>query len=579
VRAQAIPRPQVHAIRDVRLSSAPDAPSSTLILRDGRIERVVDATVEPPMDARVVDGKGFLALPAFIDAYTQTGCATPTPKAERDAPPRSSAEALVDMREANRRGIQASFRAADVFKIEDEAGKRWRGLGFGVFLSAPAGHFLSGQSVLASTREAPGRDVLIRRVVFDHAGLASPGPGYPGTLMGAVAHLRQFFLDAGHNDELTRRRAAGKPGVRPPFDAELEAILPALGRQRRIVCEADTAGDIERWIRLSDEFGFDVVISGGREAWKRASLLRSRGIPVLLTLEWGEEVEDPHAGTKGKEEEKEKSEGAAGEPETKDPPGKPSPEANPDIYEEPLRVREEKRRLWEENRDNTIRLAEAGVPIAFGTGKGSPKDLLDRVRTLVKEGLQADLALRMLTSDAAALLGVEREFGKLEPGFAASIALWTEDPLAAKDAKVAWLFTDGFPNEFDVKSERLEGKPDEGIDVSGTWTIEFENTRFEPATAELKMGKEGDVTGTIRFKSQNEETERTGKFEGQVAGKKLRLTGNVKFGSAEAEVVIQGEIEKDGFQGTVTYEFPNREDSRRYRATRKPGAGVLEEER
>ncbi len=192
------------------------------------------------------------------------------------------------------------------------------------------------------------------------------------------------------------------------------------------------------------------------------------------------------------------------------------------------------------------------------------------MRTLVEKGMPADVALQGLTSGSASLLGVGKEFGKIASGFTASIALWTKDPLTAKDAKVAWLFTDGFPYEFDVKSETLEGKPDEGVDATGTWAIEFDNPRSRPATAELKMEKDGDVKGTIRFKSPNDETERTGDFEGHVAGKKIRITGRVKFGDFDADVVVEGEIEKDDLKGTATLKFPNREDSRAYKATRKP---------
>src|SRR6185436_20103616 len=101
----------------------------------------------------------------FVDAYTQSGVATPTPPADRDAPPKASAEALVDMREANRKGIQPSFRAADAFKLEPDAGKKWRSFGYGSMLSAPAGQYLAGQSAFASTRDAPARDALLDPVV------------------------------------------------------------------------------------------------------------------------------------------------------------------------------------------------------------------------------------------------------------------------------------------------------------------------------------------------------------------------------------------------------------------------------
>ena len=580
-RAQVQSRPQPCAVRGVRLSGAADAPRSTILLRDGRIERVLDDAAELPADARVVDGKGFLALPAFVDAYTQTGCPTPTPAADRDAPPKASAEALVDMREANRKGIQPSFRAAEAFKLEPDAGKKWRSFGFGTMLSAPAGQFLAGESAFASTRDVPPRDAVIDAVVFEQAGFQAPGPGYPGTLMGAIAQLRQFFLDAQRQREILARREAGKPGPRPPFDADLEAIAPALQKKRRVLCEADSAADIERWIRLSDEFGFEIGIAGGKDAWKRASLLQKRAIPVFLTLDWGEEVEDPHAKDKKKEEPKKdepKKEETKEEEKAPEPPKPESSEKAPSTpkassekdwkFEESLRVREEKRRLWEETRDNAIRLGEAGVSFAFGTGKSSPKELLDHARTLVEKGLPAKLALEAMTSNAAALVGEGKSYGRIEPGYAASIALWTADPMASKEAKVAWLFVDGFPHEFDVKSETLEGKPDAGVDATGTWSFEFEGPRARPATGELSMDKDGAVKGTMRFQGPNEEPPSSSEFEGKVAGKKIRLTGKVKFGNNDVDVVVEGEIEKDEIQGKATLKFPNRERSQPFTAKR-----------
>ena len=597
VRAQVPSRPQPCAIRGVRLSSAADAPRSTILLRDGRIERVLDDSTEPPADARVVDGKGYLALPAFVDAYTQAGCPTPTPAADRDAPPKASAEALVDMREANRKGIQPSFRAAEAFRLEPDAQKKWRSFGFGSMLAAPAGQFLGGQSTFASTRDIPPRDAVIDASVFQHAGFQAPGGGYPGTLMGAIAQLRQFFLDAQHQRDLLARRAAGKTGPRPPFDTEFEAIAPSLRKERRILCEADSAGDIERWIRLSDEFGFEIGIAGGKEAWKRANVLKQRGIPVFLTLDWGEEVEDPHAKDKKPEAKAEIKSDAKAEPkpgeeqkqETKKEEPKPEEKApeppkaeapakteSPSKtssdkewkFEESLRVREEKRRLWEETRDNAIRLGEAGVSFAFGTGKSSPKELLDRARTLVEKGLPAKLALEAMTSNAAALVGEGKSYGRIETGYAASVALWTADPLASKDAKVAWLFVDGFAHEFDVKSETLEGKPDAGVDATGAWSFEFEGPRARPATGDLSMDKEGAVKGTMRFQGPNEEPASPSEFEGKVAGKKIRLTGKVKFGNNDVDVVVEGEIEKDEIRGKATLKFPNRERSQPFTAKR-----------
>jgi imidazolonepropionase-like amidohydrolase len=682
-RAQATPKPQLYAVRNVRLASAPEALKLTLILRDGRIAAIQDAGKDPPPDARVIDGQGLIALPAFIDAYAHAGCVTPTPTSERDVAPKPGSDVLVDMREANRKGVQPALRAADLFKLDAESGKRYRGSGFGALLSAPHGELLAGASALASTRDAAPRDVLLLPAVFDQAGFEVPGPGYPGTLMGAVAQLRQFFLDAQHQREIAKRRAEGKPSSRPAYDADLEAIQPALAKQRRVACEAQNAEDIERWIKLSDEFGFDIAICGGRDAWKRAALLGARKIPVLLTLDWGEEVEDPHANAKKKPDAKAESakpeaaksatekietpapsepikppqgssatpsnapsppanpaeksvptppsekpadaqskpaetapkpsEPAAkpgdaaakpGEPAAKpgDAPQKASePAAKPDAqaakpdaqaskpdatppkseardgewnYEEPMRVREEKRRQWEETRDCALRLSEANVTFAFGSGKLTSKDVLDHVRTLVEKGLPPDVAQRALTTDAAALLGASKSLGKIEAGFDATLALWTKNPLTSKDAKLAWLIVDGFPYEFDLKASDVQGKPDEGVDVTGTWTFEFDMPEAKPAIGELKMSKDGELKATIRYRNPADDKETSGEFTGRVGGRKLKLSGKVKIGNFEAQVEIDGDVQGDSMTGTTAWKFSAGEDARHFKATRKPkGSG------
>lgn len=62
------PRPSLHVVRNVRLEQRADAPEVTLVLRDGRIEGIVDARAELPAGAREIEGRGRYAVPAFIDA-------------------------------------------------------------------------------------------------------------------------------------------------------------------------------------------------------------------------------------------------------------------------------------------------------------------------------------------------------------------------------------------------------------------------------------------------------------------------------------------------------------------------------
>ncbi len=388
--------------------------------------------------------------------------------------------------------------------------------------------------------------------------------------MGAFAQLRQVFFDARWAAELGARAEQGKAGPRAPFDPDLEALLPMLDRKRRVVCAAETAADIERWIRLADEFSLDIAIAGGREAWKRAGLLAQRKIPVLLTLEWGEEPEDPHAKDKDKEKEKEKEKEKPGEGKGEEQKPEAKPEEPNWSYTLPLRVREERRRLWEEGRDGAKKLVEAGVPLAFGSGKGAPKELLERVRTLVEKGLPADRARAGLTSGASALLGTGERLGSLQPGAGANLALWTADPLQDKEAKIGWLFVEGFVHEFERDSKELQGKPADGVDASGEWTFTFERPETPPGLGQLTMKPDGALSASLHVRLPGSEEEQVVELTGKVAGKKLHLEGRLHLGNFELGVTVDGTLEGDTLKGVTRWKGSENEDTVKYSATRKP---------
>ncbi len=602
---QAAPRPQLYVVKDVRLVDKPDAPRVSIVLRDGRIEAVLAGDAPPPLGAREVDGKGMLALPAFVDAYTQAGCATPTPEPTKDKPLAEIADVQVDMRDANRKGIQPAFRAAEVFALPTDKSKPWRESGFGALLSAPAGQLLAGTSALATTRDAAMRDTILVADVFAHAAFRAGGPGYPSTLMGYYAQLRQFFLDVRHQAELQARYAAGKSGPRPPFDAELEAGLALAGKQRRVMCEADGEQDIRRWISFGDELGIDIGIVGGREAWKVADVLKARAIPVVLTLQWGDEPKDPHEKDKKAKPDAQpdaKPEAGADKPpsdasappESKPADAKPaeqkageqkSDDAQADAkkaadkqaddkkkweYEEPLGVREDKRREWTDGRDCAVLLNKAGVPFCFGSGSDNAADLLKKVRTLVENGLPHEVALDALTVGAAKLIGADKHLGSLRVGADASLGLWSANPMT-KDAKLAWLFVDGFANEFELDAEaRPEGKPDDGVDASGTWAIESKTDQgSRPGTLEIAMTPNGEATGTLTTKTQGGD-ERVVELKGYVIGKTLTLEGSFTMRNSDVTAKWKLELDGDALSGTSTTKGPWGESESTVSGSRKP---------
>ncbi len=602
VSAQAPARPQPYCIRGVSLERGAEGRRATLLLRNGAIEAILDEAAPVPPGTRVVEGQGLLCLPAFLDAFTRQGCTVPQPVKDQDVPPDEGADVGIDMRLANRKGIQPAFRAVEALAVSREQSELWRKSGFGAALVSPGGELLSGSSVLVSTREAAMRDVVLRPDVFTHAAFTATGPGYPSTLMGYTAQLRQFLTDSARHEELVRRQEHGRPGLRAPFDAELHAGAALVSGQRSLLCEAQSASDIERWWRLADEFGLSLAISGGLEAWRVAEALVRREAAVVLTLDWGKEVKDPRpkeppgpeesaapaeTGETGEQPEEQAPEAdPAGEPERApeepagtgelqaagEEPARGEEPAGPVWeYEEPFEVRLERRTEWEQGRDSALRLREAGVRFAFGSASRKPEELLENVRTLVKEGLPAEAALAALTTDAAELLGVSNRLGKIAPGHDATLTLWRADPLTDEKAEPAWIFVDGFPTEF---REEEKAGPDEGIDPSGTWELEFEAREqgLGTGTLVLEMEKDGEVTGKLVVQSPIDGSTVESPVEGRVSGKELELAVTLRFGEFRITGEITAGIEKEELDGRGSFRVPGSDEPeiQSFRGTRKP---------
>jgi imidazolonepropionase-like amidohydrolase len=90
-------------------------------------------------------------------------------------------------------------------------------------------------------------------------------------------------------------------------------------------------------------------------------------------------------------------------------------------------------------------LSRAGVPVAvasFGPTATRAASLLDLAAVAVREGMPAERALRALTMDAAAAIGMERRLGRIARGCDADVVALDGDPFDPK-TKVVWVMIDG----------------------------------------------------------------------------------------------------------------------------------------
>jgi len=494
VSALAQPPTNAYALTGVRIEVGDGRviEKGTVLIRHGLIEAVGPNVAVPP-DAEVIKGDGMTVYPGFVDTEMTGGLTLPDPKPDQDKAPDTSAEAPASMREANRKGIRPELRAADCLTLTDALLAPIHQAGFTTALIVPTGGNMNGCGTLVNLSGLPKRDSVVKEEILQDFAFgggrrgfgqrpAGP-PGYPGSLLGVIALTRQTLLDAQHFQALQTAFASGS-GQRPPADDSLVALQAVLNGTQSVLFDAESEKEIHRALALADEFQFHLLIGGGAEAWKVAPLLAQRKIPVLVSLNFGDEPgvqRRPASGSapggggprtgRGR---RFGNGGAGGAPGGAPPgpaqtpplpaggppagttppggaPGGNRPAAPAEEDPTPKAVVAEQHRLWEERIANAAKLQQAGVPFAFSTkGLRTPGEFLDNLRRAIQAGLPKDVALQALTLNAAKLLGVEKQMGTVEAGKIADLIVMTGDFTDAR-SRVRYLFID--TAKFDTETD------------------------------------------------------------------------------------------------------------------------------
>ncbi len=459
----------------------------TILFADGRIV-AAGKEIEIPAHAERVDGTGLFAYPGFIDGHVHLGIGdsartTEERARDEDVPTDPRERAQVATRDAGRRGIRPHHRAWERYQPDPKQLERHRALGFTSAIIAPRDGILSGTSAAIHLGDAAVRRSVIAEDAAMHGSFA-PGEegGYPRTLLGVFAQFRQTMHDARRHGRMQKYNERNpSKGRREPADPALDALQPLLARMQRLVFEAQTENEIRRALSLAQEFNLDIAISGAREAWKVTGLLKSRRVPLIVSIKFDEE---PEYGRKKRD-----SAAPGEEPPAEgdeDSPGQEQKKEAAREYE-PLRLRQERRRLWEEQVANIIRLHEAGIPFALRTRDfKEPKEFLRNLRWVLERGLPPEAAVQALTTHAAEVYGLADQLGDIRPGRVADLTLLTA-PLQDRRAKVARLYIDG--RRMDIDEEALRRGDRERDESSPADSLRASESAKKPERLEREPGE------------------------------------------------------------------------------------------
>lgn len=502
VRAQG-GEPLTFAIRGAKVVPVSTAPleNATVVISRGLIT-AVGTNVTLPADAWVIDGKGLIVYPGLIDGFTDVGVATP-PAGDGGAKQPALSRGPED------RPATTPWRnAADDVNPADPRVESWRMAGFTTVVTAPKGGMFPGQAALLNLGgERPGGFVVKSPVALP-VSLQAPGGfrSYPGSLMGAIAYVRQVWLDTNWDMQVGAIYEKNPRGTeRPRYDRSDAALAEALSKHAVVLIPGNTSLQIRRALRLAEEWKLNGVIYGGQMAYEVAPEIAARKVPVLLSLKWPEAEKDA------------------------------DPEAVPTLRE--LRFRDRAP-------SSAAALEKAGVKFAFYSGGiTAPKDILPAVKKSIDAGLSPDAALRALTLSPAEIFGVSEILGSIDKGKIANLVV-TDGELFDKKTKVKVVFVDG--RKFEVREVLRPSEPPKG-DLTGKWHLKFTTQQGEEeATADLVMETDGTLTGTVAGARGSGNV-----FNGWVSGEKFTFTMNIEIEGGASDIVFTGTFEGSSMKGSI----------------------------
>jgi len=350
----------------------------TVLLRDGKIAAVEGPGFAAPAGVDVVDATGKWVLPGFIDAHAHAGVHEESEGwAGQDTNERTDP-------------VTAQVRALDAINPAD--------LGF---RDAITGGVLAVNVNPGSANPIGGQTAAIKcwgrtvdeMVLREPAGLKSalgenPKRVYgernetPSTRLGTAAVIRSAFVAAlNYQAKLTAAEENPSPErAVVERDLKLEALGRVLRREIPWRQHCHRADDIATAMRMAREFGYDLVIDHGTEAYLLADQIAAASVPVVIG---------------------------------------------------PLFTSRSKVELRNRSLANPGRLAAAGVTIAITTDHPIvPIHFLIHQATLaVKEGLDPVTAIRAVTINPARIIGCADRIGSLSASKDADVVIWSGDPL------------------------------------------------------------------------------------------------------------------------------------------------------
>ena len=346
----------------------------TLLVKDGVIKAVGD-NLKIPEGAVIYDLKGKFIYPGLIDIYTNYGINDPKKVSNGPGP-----QLVTNIKGAYgwNQAVKPEIDAVRLFNADQKFAEEMRGMGFGAVLTFQKDGIVRGSAAVVSLGDAKENELIIKDKAaamysFDKG---TSTQDYPSSLMGAIALLRQTYLDADWYK---------KDNTKTEFNISLQAFNDL--QQLPQVFETSNKFNVLRAAKIAGEFKISYIMKGSGTEYQRLDDLKTSNCKFIIPVNFpvAYDVEDAYDAT--------------------------------NISFSDLKH-------WDMAPVNPFALEKYVIPFALTTADlKEKKDFWKNLRKAITYGLSEKQALKALTSTPAEMLNLSDRIGKLKAGMLANFII------------------------------------------------------------------------------------------------------------------------------------------------------------
>ena len=378
----------IYAFVNAKIIVSPDETidNGTMVVQDGLIS-AVGAKITPPKGAVIFDLKGKSIYPSLIDAYTSYGM----PEIKRMLPtnPFPQMESNTKGAYGWNQAIKAEVDANKIFTNDSKSADEMRKMGFGAVLTFQKDGIVRGTGSVVSLADGKENQLIIndKAAAIYSFDKGTSTQDYPSSLMGAIALLRQTYLDASWY-KTDKTLPAGQAGKK-----EYNISLDAFNNLQTLPQIFETTDKLNamRADKIGDEFKVNYIIKGCGNEYQRLDDIKATNCKFIIPLNFpvAYDVEDAYDA------------------------------ANISLTE---------LKHWEMAPLNPFAMEKYLIPFAITTSDlKDKKDFWKNLLKAISYGLTEKQALKSLTTIPAEMLNVSDKIGSLKTGMIANFIITSGD--------------------------------------------------------------------------------------------------------------------------------------------------------